>query len=61
MVDEKAVRRAWGGADDWIVAIGVVLYVLVFVGSLSLVYRSHGNADMNRATEQQTGHARGKV
>ena len=49
MVDEKAVRHAWGGADDWIIAICVVLYVLVFVGSLSLVYRSHGNADMQPA------------
>jgi hypothetical protein len=61
MVDERAVRRAWGGADDWIVAICVLLYVLVFVGSFSLVYRSHGNADMQPKMERQTGHARGKA
>jgi hypothetical protein len=61
MPDVRAVRRAWGGADDWIVAIGVALYVLVFVGSLTLVHRSHGNADMEPATERSTGHARGTV
>ena len=61
MVDERAVRRAWGGADDWIVAICVVLYVLVFVGSFSLVLRSHGNADMQPAMKPQTAHAHGKA
>jgi hypothetical protein len=54
MVNESPSRQAWGtAADQWFVAVSVLLFLLVFAGSLGLVYYSGGNADMNSHAVRQ--------